>query len=125
MKHTIAIEHNNETGAGLVSTDEGFVSYITFQDIDLDDEGNEVSDGDPYFLIDLVEVESEKRGKGLSRKLMQETIRNLKEKDSSKSIKLVVETKDTDTDFSKLVEFYESLGFDADEKAGEVALMVL
>lgn len=74
-----------------------------------------------YWLITSVFIQTENRGKGLARKLLEEAIAEIRVK-SSLPIKIWCESQDPLTDNERLADFYESLGFRATGLGEEMEL---
>ena len=88
----------------------GFASSEVTRDIDIDDFGDEI-EGDPYVLINKVEVPEEHRGQGVGRKLMEKEIAEQSRANPDLPFELAAIPLDDATDVNKLVGFYESMGF--------------
>lgn len=98
-----------------------YISYYIDQEEIYDDEGDVIGEED-YWLISMVYVPAEMRGNGVARKMMEEAIADIREKDSSLPIKLWCEAQDKDTDQELLAAFYESFGFEATGNGAEMVL---
>ena len=88
----------------------GFASSEVTRDIDIDDFGDEI-EGEPYVLINKVEVPEEHRGQGVGRKLMEKEIAEQSRANPDLPFELAAIPLDDATDVNKLVGFYESMGF--------------
>lgn len=95
--------------------EKGYVSFSESEDFDLDEEGAEVGTG-KYILIDLVYVAPEFRGQGVARKMLLDTLEELKKQPLP--VKLVALPKEKGIDQDRLVEFYEECGFSVSEQQG-------
>ena len=93
-----------------IKTEKGFVDIY---EIDSTEEGYETLEG---YEIGLLFVEKEYRGQGAGQELLLKAIEYAGKND----LYLVCCPKDKDTDFSRLVGFYEDNGFEIDESAGEM-----
>ena len=111
-----------EMSTSMVEESEASVTWFIDNDSVFDEEGNE-SPGFDFVHIDTLFVPVELRGQGLARRIMKEAIKNIKVEHSGLPIYLVACPKESAgpacPDMSELVDFYMSLGFDADdEKVG-------
>ena len=100
----------------------GFVSYGVDVEEKFDDEGEEL-DGEEYVLIDKIEVDEEMRGKGLGRKYLRESIKNIEKEHPGLPIRLAALPDPGTMDMSDLVDFYETEGFDVINTDGDAVAM--
>ena len=100
----------------------GFVSYGVDVEEKFDDEGEEL-DGEEYVLIEKIEVDEEMRGKGLGRKYLSESIKNIEKEHPGLPIRLAALPDHGTMDMSDLVYFYETEGFDVTNTAGDAVVM--
>lgn len=98
-----------------------YISYYIDQEEIYNDEGDVIGEED-YWLISMLYVPAEMRGNGVARKLMEDAIADMREKDSSLPIKLWCEAQDKDTDQELLAAFYESFDFEATGNGAEMVL---
>ena len=92
---------------GIIEIKEGCVDWSTYQDREMDDDGDDFF-GEEYVKIDNLFVKKEYRGQGWGRKLLERAIELIKKQYPTHSIKIVPEPKDKDTDQEKLAAFYYS-----------------
>jgi GNAT superfamily N-acetyltransferase len=85
---------------------------IEWKDIDQTEEGFESIEG---VLIDSIQIHLESRNQGHGRELLRDALAQI-----DGPVYLVACPKDIDTDFGRLVEFYASEGFQADESAADM-----
>lgn len=109
---------NNET---TLESNNAFCAYRIGTEIHFDEDGYEV-EGDPYVLIEKLFVPAENRGNGIARRLLREAVAHARATHPGMAIRLVAEPLDASTDMARLVDFYESEGFDVIE-AGEIVVM--
>lgn len=95
--------------------EKNYVSYSENSDPIFDDEGAEIGNT-IYILIDLVYVCPSDRGKGIARKMLMDTLSEIK--DRNMPIKLIALPKEKGIDQDRLVSFYESCGFSVSEEQG-------
>ena len=103
----------------------GFISWGENRDPFLDEEGD-MAEGEPYVLIEKMEVYPEYRGKGHGKRLLREALADIKTQKPGMEIKLYPDAYDIDKgglEQHQLVEFYELMGFEADEDS-EIGAMV-
>lgn len=128
-KDETGLEIESNPGDLGVSSGKSFVS-VGFDDsgfhVEQDPEtGEETEVYDEYYTISSVYVEPEKRGKGLAKKMIKESISNILEKDKDAKIYLTaLPQKDKPIDLYGLVDLYGSLGFSpTKEQGGEGVIM--
>lgn len=86
--------------------------FIEWNEIDQTEDGFEHLEGT---MIDIIHIDPASRGQGYGRQLLHAALEQIEG-----PVYLVACPKDQDTDFSRLVEFYESEGFQADESAADM-----
>ncbi|TNL01041.1 hypothetical protein CYD30_28385, partial [Kosakonia cowanii] len=105
-----------------------FISYEIYKETNsnfvYNDEGDlvEKETSEEYWLINKIYVPSSLRGQGIARKMLSESIKEMRAERHDLTIKLWCEPQDADTDGEKLGAFYESFGF---EFAGVECVMEL
>lgn len=77
-----------------------------------------------YWYIASVYTPKELRGQGIATRLIKKAVEEMTKLDSSLEIKLSCCPTDQVTEISRLCEFYEKLGFEADEEnlGGEIVM---
>jgi GNAT superfamily N-acetyltransferase len=105
-----------------MENDFGFVRYGEESDPIFDEEGNE-TDEKAYILIDLVYVKPEYRRQGYARKLLTETLAEIRA-ESDLPIFLAALPKDDTIDMESLVSFYESVDFTPTDEQGSAAVVM-
>jgi GNAT superfamily N-acetyltransferase len=101
-------KENKMTG-GKYEIEQGYIDWDTYSDPCLDENGYE-QEGDEYVKIDNLFVTKKYRGQGYGRKLIEQAISMIEKQHPGEEIKIVPQPKDDDIDFTRLSEFYESLG---------------
>jgi predicted GNAT family N-acyltransferase len=101
-----------------------YVSYELNTDIDFDEDGNEI-ESEEYVLISRVYVPEEKRGQGVARKIMTEALAEIAKEHPSKTIKIAAYPLEETTDLDRLVDFYESLGFEVSDSTGNCHAVIM
>ena len=70
------------------------------------------SDGSNVIVLDKIYIDPENRGQGIGRQILSKKIEELAEQYPGYDLKLLAEPLDESTHLDKLIEFYESIGFD-------------
>ena len=70
------------------------------------------SDGSNVIVLDKIYIDPENRGQGIGRQILSKKIEELAEQYPGYDLKLLAEPLDESTRLDKLIEFYESMGFD-------------
>jgi len=103
--------------------DKNYVSWGVEQDPVFDSEGNE-TEGEPYVKIDYVVIDESNRGRGLARAALHYELQQIKKEHPDLEVKIIADPMEESVDRDQLVEFYESMGFDAtDEDVGAGVLL--
>jgi GNAT superfamily N-acetyltransferase len=93
---------------GKFEIEQGYIDWSVYTDQYLDEDGYEHEE--EYVKIDNIFVTKKYRGQGYGRKLMELAISMIEKQHPGEEIKIVPQPKDDDIDFTRLSEFYESLG---------------